>query len=133
MLGYAHIFPQDEYPFPDDVVREEWHERFDTSVPVTVAVVAGVVVGTVSVRAPRLESLFVVPEQWGTGVARALHDVAVGQIEAAGSRVAELDVMSANLRAQRFYEKLGWVPDGRTDVSPYPPYPTLTGYRLVLR
>jgi GNAT superfamily N-acetyltransferase len=132
VVGYAHIFPQHEYPFPDDVVRQEWIDRFAAGVPVTVALVAGVVVGTVSVRTPRLESLFVVPEHWGTGVARALHDAAVAQIAAAGLGYAELDVMTENLRARRFYEKLGWAPDGRTDISPYPPFPTLTGYRLDL-
>lgn len=132
VVGYAHIFPQDEYPFPDAVVRQEWVDRFASDVSVTVVVVDDAVAGTVSVRGARLESLFVVPEHWGTGVARALHDAAVGQIKAGGARVAELDVMTANLRARRFYEKLGWVPDGRTDISPYPPYPTLTGYRLVL-
>jgi GNAT superfamily N-acetyltransferase len=132
VVGYAHIFPQQEYPFPDDVVRQEWLDRFAADVPVIVALVDGEVVGTVSVRGSRLESLFVVPEQWGTGVARALHDAALGQVAAEDVPYAELDVMTANARARRFYEKLGWAPDGRTDVSPYPPFPALTGYRLAL-
>lgn len=129
VVGYAHIFDQAVHPFPDDVVRAEWVERFAAGVPVTVAVVAGELVGTVSVRGNRLESLFVVPEQWGSGVATALHDAAIEQIAGTGAGHAALDVMVANARARRFYEKLGWAPDGRTDVSPFPPYPQILGYR----
>jgi GNAT superfamily N-acetyltransferase len=132
VVAYAHIFPQDRYPFPDDVVRAEWEERLTGGVPVTVAVVDDDVVGTVSVRPPRLESLFVVPEQWGYGVGIQLHDAALQQIAEAGWLAAELDVMVDNERARRFYERRGWVPDGRTTTSPFPPYPRILGYRLDL-
>ena len=91
--------------------------------PVTVAVIDDEVVGTVSVRPPRLESLFVVPEQWGTGVARALHDAALQQIRASGWLAAELDVMVDNVRARRFYERHGWAPDGRTERLAVPAVP----------
>jgi GNAT superfamily N-acetyltransferase len=129
VVGYGHIFPQQEYPFPDDVVRAEWVQRFADNIAVTLASRNGEAVGTISVRPPRLESLFVVPEAWGSGVARVLHDEALRQIAGAGCAVAELDVMVENGRARRFYEKLGWVADGRTDTSPFPPYPRLMGYR----
>lgn len=132
IVGYAHIFPQAQYPFPDATVRAEWADRFARGVPVTLALVAGEVVGTISIQPPRLESLFVVPEQWGGTVARALHDEALRQIRAAGCEAAELDVMAENTRARRFYEKLGWTHDGRTETSPFPPYPKLVGYRLDL-
>lgn len=130
VVGYAHIFPQDQYPFPADVVRAEWADRFAAGVAVTLAIVDDEVVGTISVRPPKLESLFVVPEHWGSGVGLRLHDVALDQIRTAGARAAELDVMVDNARARRFYEKHGWLPDGRSEVSPYPPYPKLLGYRL---
>lgn len=129
VVGYGHIFPQEEYPFPDDVVRAEWVERLNDGVPVTLAVVDGEPVGTISVRPPRLESLFVVPEQWGSGVADLLHSAALQQIRSNDWLAAELDVMVDNVRARRFYEKRGWQPDGRTEVSPFPPYPRLLGYR----
>jgi putative acetyltransferase len=129
VAGYAHIFPQQDHPFPEDVVRAEWHERLASDAPVTVAVIDGELVGTVSVRSGRLESLFVVPERWGYGVAIQLHDVALQQIADAGGLVAELDVMVDNGRARRFYERQGWVPNGRTSMSPFPPYPRLLGYR----
>lgn len=129
VVGYAHIFPQDEYPFPDDIVRAEWVDRLNSGVPVTLAVIDGAAVGTISIRPPRLESLFVVPEQWGSGVGDVLHGTALEQIRSSGWRSAELDVMVDNARARRFYEKRGWQPDGRTEVSPFPPYPRLLGYR----
>ncbi|MBV9485186.1 MAG: GNAT family N-acetyltransferase [Frankiaceae bacterium] len=132
VVGYAHIFPQREYPFPDDVVRAEWADRLARGVRVTLAVVDGEPVGTISVQPPRLETLFVVPEQWGSGISVALHDAALDHIRAAGCCAAELDVMADNVRARRFYERLGWTPDGRVETSPFPPYPKLVGYRLDL-
>jgi GNAT superfamily N-acetyltransferase len=129
VVGYAHIFDQQIYPFPDDVVRAEWVARLAGDDQVLIGYVDGAAVGTVSARPPRLEALFVVPEQWGTGVAAGLHDAALELIEASGWLAAELDVMVDNLRARRFYERHGWAPDGRGERSPFPPYPKLLGYR----
>jgi GNAT superfamily N-acetyltransferase len=127
--GYAQIFPQDQYPFPDDVVRAEWVARLASPAQVVLAVVDGEVVGTVSARPPRLEALFVVPEHWGGAVASRLHDEALWLITAAGCESAQLDVMVDNARARRFYERRGWVLDGRRMELPFPPYPMLVGYR----
>lgn len=132
ITGYAHIFPQDEYPFPDDVVRAEWTERLATDAEVVLAIETGGVVGTISANPPRLEALFVVPECWGTGVGDQLHDEALRRIAAAGCTTAELDVMADNARARRFYERRGWTPSGQTTQSPFPPYPMLLGYRRAL-
>jgi GNAT superfamily N-acetyltransferase len=130
--GYAHIFPQAEYPFPDDVVRAEWVERLGSPAEVMLAVVDDEVVGTISANPPRLEALFVVPEQWGSGVADALHDAALELIAASGCARASLDVMVDNTRARRFYARRGWLPDGRSLRSPFPPFPLLLGYRREL-
>jgi len=130
LAGYAHIFRQDVYPFPDDVVRAEWVTRLASDAGVLLAVVEGEIVGTASASPPRLEALFVVPEHWGTGVAGRLHDRVIEIIGAAGCPAAELDVMADNHRARRFYERRGWNPDGRVLRSPFPPYPELLGYRL---
>jgi GNAT superfamily N-acetyltransferase len=127
--GYAHIFPQAQFPFPDDVVGAEWTARLASDAQVVVAVVDGELVGTISASPPRLEALFVVPECWGSGVAGRLHDEALERISAHGCASAELEVMVDNLRARRFYERRGWVPDGRSVRSPFPPYPMLVGYR----
>jgi GNAT superfamily N-acetyltransferase len=129
VLGYGHIFDQSIYPFPDDVVRAEWVARLASEDQVVIATVDGEPVGTASAHPPRLEALFVVPEQWGTGVAVALHDAALERVAASGWLAAELDVMVDNARARRFYERLGWTADGRGERSPFPPYPKLLGYR----
>lgn len=132
LVGYAHIFPRGEYPFPDDVVRKEWIERLGDGRWVVLAAIDGEAVGTISTRGNRIESLFVVPEQWGGGVGNALHDAALANLAAQGTATAELEVMAANLRARRFYEGRGWERDGRDELSPFPPYPQLVGYRRVL-
>jgi GNAT superfamily N-acetyltransferase len=129
ITGYAHIFRQDLFPFPDDVVRAEWVARLAGPVQVVVAIADGEIVGTVGARPPRLEALFVVPEHWGGGVAGRLHDEALARIAASGCANAELDVMADNVRARRLYARRGWVPDGRTERSPFPPFPALVGYR----
>jgi GNAT superfamily N-acetyltransferase len=129
IVGYAHIFDQARFPFPDEVVRAEWVARLAGEDQVLLAEVGGEIVGTVSANPPRLEALFVVPEKWGNGVAVGLHDAALGRIGASGWLAAELDVMVDNLRARRFYERHGWEPDGRGTRSPFPPYPKLLGYR----
>jgi GNAT superfamily N-acetyltransferase len=132
VVGYAHIFPQDRYPFPDDVVRREWAERMTTADWVGLAERGGEAVGTISVVGNRIESLFVVPEEWGSGVATQLLAAGLDRIRAAGHGAAALDVMADNARARRFYEREGWTPDGRVSTSPFPPYPEIVGYRRQL-
>jgi GNAT superfamily N-acetyltransferase len=130
VVGYAHIFPQDEYPFPDDLVRVEWVARLSSDAEALVAVDGDEIVGTATAQGPFLEALFVVPEQWGTGVAGRLHDAVLALIAAAGEPRARLNVMVDNSRARRFYERRGWRQDGRTEVTPFPPYPQTLGYSL---
>jgi GNAT superfamily N-acetyltransferase len=132
VTGYAHIFVQSEHPFPDDVVRAEWVVRLADDRWVLMAVVDGETVGTISTRENRIESLFVVPEHWGLGVGPALHDAALANIAGQGAAEAVLEVMAENLRARRFYERRGWKRDGREEISPFPPYPQLVGYRCPL-
>jgi GNAT superfamily N-acetyltransferase len=132
VIGYAHIFDQEIHPFPDEIVRTEWEARLASEAEVLLAVDGAEPVGTVSTRPPRLEALFVVPERWGSGLAGQLHDAALARVRACGCAFAELDVMVDNARARRFYERLGWRPDGRVDVTPWPPYPKVLGYRHVL-
>jgi GNAT superfamily N-acetyltransferase len=132
LVGYAHIFPQREYPFPDDVVRKEWVERLESGRWVAMAAIDGEPAGTISTNNNRVESLFVVPEKWGSGVGGALLDAALAALAEQGSTAAELDVMADNLRARRFYESRGWARDGREEISPFPPYPRLVGYARVI-
>ena len=58
--------------------------------------------------------LFVLPEYWGTGVGQALMSRATDIMRDFGIVSAQLYVYRDNARGRRFYERLGWKPDGRT-------------------
>jgi GNAT superfamily N-acetyltransferase len=63
--------------------------------------------------------LYVLPEHWGCGVGKALMEAAMQQLRELGMDQAVLWVLRDNLRARRFYESLGWRPDGRTSAENY--------------
>jgi GNAT superfamily N-acetyltransferase len=54
------------------------------------------------------------PAAWGTGVGRALMEVALDELRAQGFTEAMLWVLDTNPRARRFYEIAGWSLDGGT-------------------
>lgn len=64
-----------------------------------------------------LYALYVDPTQWGCGIGVALLAAARAHLAQAGFRDAILWVLDGNLRAERFYQRDGWVSDGahRTD------------------
>ena len=136
LVAYRHIFPPELYPFPDDAVRATWeglvHDHGRTH-QLFVAEAAGEVVGAVVAKPGSLENLFVVPSRWGTGIANALHAAAVEVSREAGLAQCRLEVLEENRRARRFYERHGWVEDGRSRAGEYPPYPRVIGYTLALR
>ncbi len=135
LVAYAHIFPPEDYPFPDAPVREQWRaivERHGRDAQVVVAEVSGEVVGAVLGTPETLENLFVVREQWGTGVANLLDDAALEVSRRAGSTSCRLEVLEANHRGRRFYECLSWREDGRRRMGEYPPHPALVGYSITL-
>jgi ribosomal protein S18 acetylase RimI-like enzyme len=59
-----------------------------------------------------LLSIYLDPDVVGTGVGSALMHQALADFRARGYRAAVLWVLDGNQRAQRFYEKFGWRPDG---------------------
>ena len=131
--AYAHIFPPDRYPYPDDEIRAEWRARLADPVARTlVAERDGRVVGYVAFRRELLESLFVVPAEQRTGIGSALHDVAVEAQRELGAPRFRLWVLERNDAARRFYERRGWYADSRRREVPYPPHPTAIGYTLEL-
>jgi ribosomal protein S18 acetylase RimI-like enzyme len=56
--------------------------------------------------------IYVVPAWWGAGVGTALMAAAQAMLTDAGCREATLWVLRDNVRARRFYERTGWLPDG---------------------
>jgi GNAT superfamily N-acetyltransferase len=61
-----------------------------------------------------LDGLFVEPDLWGQGVGRALMTDVVQLARDQGVRVMEL---TANLNAERFYQKLGFISSGEAQTS----------------
>jgi GNAT superfamily N-acetyltransferase len=123
LVALAHVFPVADFPYPDADVEARWR---------TVLTEPGVVVELHEDPDPvafvawdgdgRLRHLAVVPDRWGTGLARAGVTRAVVAIRAAGL-VPRLWVLDANGRAREVYAHLGWTPTGRRQRSEWPPYP----------
>jgi GNAT superfamily N-acetyltransferase len=59
-----------------------------------------------------LYALYVDPSAWERGVGRALIAAAREQLAGAGFAEAHLWVLDGNARAERFYRRDGWAPDG---------------------
>ena len=78
VAAFAHIFPPELYPFPDDLIRTVWHAALaDPDVEVFVAEADGEPMGSVSVGGDFLRTLYVLPAHWRTGIGTALHDHAL--------------------------------------------------------
>jgi GNAT superfamily N-acetyltransferase len=97
-----------------------WQERLAGTRTVWLAEVGRVVVGVASAgpsrddpppTAAELKSLYVRASHYGTGLADHLLDAAVGR------GPASLWVFAANERAQRFYRRHGFVPDGAAKID----------------
>jgi GNAT superfamily N-acetyltransferase len=134
VLAFAHIFPPELYPYPDDAVRQLWRDSLaDPDVEVYVSELDGQPVGSVAIGDVFLRNLYVLPEQWRSGVGGALHDHALARLQARGNSTAKLWTLEENWGARRFYEKRGWELNGETRVVPYPPNPIDVGYSKPLR
>jgi GNAT superfamily N-acetyltransferase len=78
-----------------------------------------------------LRNLFVRQDQWGTGLARKLHDAAVEEARRRGYRELRLFAAAGQARARRFYERDGWVAAGPPAFDPNPGL-EMVEYRLRL-
>ena len=115
--------------FPDGAIRERWREAVaDESEHVIVAERGDRIVGVAAAKEGWLNGLYVLPEEWGSGVSGQLHDEALRTLAGAGATTARLWVLEDNPRARRFYERRGWQTDGSERVVPYPPHPLDVGY-----
>ena len=124
LVAFAHIFPPELYPFPDDDVRDVWREALDDpNVEAYVAEVDCEPVGSVSVGEGFLRTLYVLPSHWNGGVGTALHDHALERLRAHGNSTAKLWTLEENWSARRYYEKRDWRLTDETRVVPFPPNP----------
>ena len=135
LAAYAHIFPPDVSRFPDEDERRKWRDlvaAHGVTHTILVADTGSDLAGAVVAKPGTLERLFVVPGFWGTGVADALHAAALDVSRAAGAGRCQLEVLEANRRARRFYERRGWMRDDRSRRADYSPHPLIVGYTHML-
>ncbi len=137
VAGLSHIFPQDRYPFPRAAVRRRWlAEIADPDVNAYVSTDEGVLNGFAATRGCELLHFGTALHTWGTGLAQRLHDAVLEQVAATlptGTTDLRLRVFEDNLRARRFYERLGWHTTGVLSQTAFPPHPVLVEYHLPWR
>lgn len=129
--AYAGIVPDEYLAGLDSAQRTPvWAENLrhgpDDHVLTWVAESAGRIVGFATLGPGRDEdagrgdreiySIYLEPEQWGRGVARELMRTVVA--EAGGSTRIMLWVLAENERAQHFYRRNGFTPDGVEKLAP---------------
>jgi GNAT superfamily N-acetyltransferase len=114
--AYAHALPPEQLQALSVPEAVERHRRWP---PDFVAVEGGEIVGFVDVGPSRdrdtegeLFAIYVHPEQWRTGVGRALIEAGEEELRRLGHEEAILWVLDDNPRARRFYEIAGWSVDG---------------------
>lgn len=121
--GFAHIFPADAPPpsFEEDLARwRSWlgPEREQGRQPYTVEAdgrIVGVVLAGPDPDDPtvgHLSRLYVDPDRWGARIGTVLYDAAMAELEGRRFPVAALWVLEGNVRARRWYERLGWTQTG---------------------
>jgi GNAT superfamily N-acetyltransferase len=133
VAAFAHIFPPDRYPFPDDGVRADWESALaDPAIEIYVLEIDGEPGASVAVGYGFLRNLYVLPAHQGSGVGSTMHDHALDRLRALGFSEAKLWTLEGNHGARRFYEQRGWSLNGETREVPFPPNPLDVGYSRVL-
>lgn len=131
MAAFDHIFPPDQFPFPEEAERKRWREYLQSGASeVLVAEREGQILGMVVLTGDVMERLFVHPDYWQQGVGSRLHDEAIERFLDRGFDSCRLYVLEKNRTARRFYERKGWEIDGRRMESMFPPHPVGIGYTL---
>jgi GNAT superfamily N-acetyltransferase len=100
-----------------------WARRIGDGGQVLVAEEDGVIAGFAAYGDGQLYALYLLPEFWGRGLGRLLHDRVVEEMSGDS---AILWVLSTNERAKAFYLRQGWVDDGVTQTE------TIDGGRVTL-
>jgi GNAT superfamily N-acetyltransferase len=129
LAALGHVFPPEQYPFPDDAVLARWALVLeDPDARVLVRDGESGLVAFAAYDAGWLRHLAVRPDHWGRGVASAAVATVLAAMADGGGRTASLWVLEQNHRARRLYEHLGWhaTPD-RQDAA-WPPYPVELRY-----
>lgn len=129
LVGLAHVFPPERYPFPDDAVLSRWVLVLEE--PGVTVLVRDADVGVDLLLAyddRSLRHLAVHPDEWGRGLASGAVEVAVQAMARQGTTEAELWCLAENRRARRLYEHLGWTVTADQRPAPWPPHPVELRY-----
>jgi GNAT superfamily N-acetyltransferase len=123
-VGYRKLMP-DEYLDrlrPEDRAKKYDFSNVDPLKPHTIVLTEGGVIQGFATTAPaqdpnmsgfgELCALYVDPDHWGRGFGAALVSAARARLFDLGFRNAILWVLVGNVRAERFYLKDQWTPDG---------------------
>lgn len=128
-VGYHTLLP-DEYLNglrPEDRARSYDFANVDVRKPHTIVATEDGLIRGFATTSPSRDSdlpdygelcaLYVDPEYWGRGFGLALVSAARGHLSRNGFQDALLWMLAGNARAERFYRRDGWEPDGtrRTD------------------
>lgn len=128
-VAYRTLLPDDylDQLRPEDRAQRYDFANTDSHKPHTIVAAEGGLIHGFATTAPardpsladhgELYALYVDPEQWGRGIGATLISAARGRLFALGFQDALLWVLAGNVRAERFYQTDGLVPDGerRTD------------------
>jgi len=118
-VGYQGLLPA---AYLDGLRAEDRAARYTfgaQSGPATsVAVEGDAILGFATIHDDELSALHVDPDAWNRGVGCALIAHARADLAARGVSRAWLWLLAGNVRAQRFYERDGWIASGemRSDV-----------------
>jgi RimJ/RimL family protein N-acetyltransferase len=129
--GLGHVFPQDQYPFPRDLIADRWHREIaaDATEVYVYTDDNDTVCGFAAIRDDELLHFGTAVSTWGSGLATRFHDALLERMAASSGRsTARLRVFTENRRARRFYEKNGWRPTGVTGRTTFPAQPELLEY-----
>lgn len=131
VAGLANVFPQDKHPFPRDLIQDRWGgELRDPDIAAYVATNdVGEIVAFAARRGDELLHFGTSPDTWGSGLATWLHAQLVATYPKDVTTI-RLRVFADNVRARRFYERLGWVTTGHESRTSFPPHPLLVEYSL---
>ncbi len=114
------------YPAERSLTEQDWQERLATARTFLAVDDTQLVVGSVTARWLRngdmqLNAMYVAPNARGTGCAEALIEEVVVLTRARRGHRVVLGVLERNSRAQRCYQRFGFVATGRRGGTPYGP------------
>jgi RimJ/RimL family protein N-acetyltransferase len=131
LVGLAHVFPPEQYPFPEDDVLARWALVLDEPGVDVLVRDAGDRPGLDVFAAyddRSLRHLAVHPRHWGTGLATTAIETVLREMAQRGTTTAELWCLEQNRRARRLYEYLGWRATRDSRPAPWPPHPAEMRY-----